>query len=271
MKFFGRRGDRLGDDHDAPRSDEDLIRALVAAGGGAARRHQFDLVPGEVSTKSNATDLVTKADRDAEAAMVALLAAERPHDAVVGEEGTARPGTSGRTWVLDPVDGTYNFARGGDRWCTAAALLEDETPVLGAVAAAGLGSLWTGGPGRGVRFNLAAVPPRGDVPLRDAALATYLHPPYHGTAVGQTWRRLVAGVATLRMTGSGSLDCVDVARGVADLSVQHSVPLWDSAPGEALVRALGGVSARVDADGVEWFLLGAPTAVAEAVALLRAG
>ena len=54
------------------------------------------------------------------------LAAERPDDAVVGEEGASRPGTSGRTWVIDPVDGTYNFARGSDWWCSAIALVSTD-------------------------------------------------------------------------------------------------------------------------------------------------
>ena len=98
---------------------------------------------------------------------------------------------------------------------------------------------------------------------------TYLHPPHHDTAVGAAWRRLVSACATWRSTGSGSLDATDVASGRAELLVQHGVPLWDSAPGEALVLGVGGVSARVRADGVEWFLLGAPTAVAEAESLLR--
>lgn len=252
------------------RSDADLIAALVAAGGDVARRHQFALTPGEVVSKANATDLLTRADAEAEAAMVDLLIAERPDDSIVGEEGAAREGSSGRTWVLDPVDGTYNFVRGSERWCSAAALVVDGVARLGATFAPRGDRLVVGGQGVPVTDAGRVLAPIRDVALSESSLLTYLHPPHHSTEVGEAWRRLVGGTATWRSSGSGSLDAADVCAGVADLSVQHSVPLWDSAPGEAMVRSLGGASARVWAGGVEWFLLGSPTAVMQATSALTA-
>ncbi len=220
-----------------------------------------------VTSKANPTDLVTAADRAAETHIVQSLARLRPQDGVLGEEGSLRSGGSGRTWVIDPVDGTYNFTRGSRRWCTALALIEGETPVLGGVYPPFLGTsaLVVGGPGLWPREGGAPFPPISDRGLATSCLLTYLHPPFHEGPVGAAWRRLASGAGTLRMTGSGSLDALDVAAGRADLLVQHSVPPWDRYPGEAIIRAVGGASATVLTAGVEWYLAGAPAAVREAV------
>lgn len=253
-------------------TDEEVAVALVTAAGAAAWRHQQRMLAGaeelDVVVKTNPTDVVTAADREAEDRIVEMLAVARPDDSVVGEEGAFVTGTSGRTWVIDPVDGTYNFVRGSDRWCSAVSLVQDGDPLLGAVCHPRAGRHWVGGPGLGARESREHLPPIVDRGLSECSLATYLHPPFHETRVGETWRRLAASVATLRMSGSGSMDAVDVALGRVDLLAQHSVPLWDRAPGEALIRALGGQSAVVASGGVEWYVAGAPTAVAHAVSRL---
>ncbi|MBE7324308.1 inositol monophosphatase family protein [Nocardioides sp. Y6] len=249
-------------------SDAEVGRELVAVGVSTAYSAWLSAGRQGVRTKSDLTDVVSVADEAAEAAMVSLLRRHRPRDSVLGEEGTAREGTSGRTWVLDPLDGSWNFTRGSERWCSAAALVVDDEPVLGVVASGTAHRTWVGGVDVPVTEDEQPLPPLADRPLGESQLLTYLHPPHHATEVGQAWRRLAHAVATLRMTGSGSLDATDVAAGRAELSVQHSVPLWDAAPGEALVRAAGGISRRVQAAGVEWFLLGTPRAVTEAERLL---
>lgn len=247
--------------------DADLARKLVLVGVSTGFAVWAEGL-GDVRTKSNLTDLVTVADEAAERAMVDLLTRHRPEDGVVGEEGAFRTGTSGRTWVLDPLDGTYNFTRASERWCSAAALQVEDRAVLGAVSGGGAGRVWVGGHGLPATEDgapLAALAPRN---LGESCLLTYLHPPHHGTEVGQAWSRLVHGAATWRATGSGSLDATDVAAGRAELLVQHSVPVWDAAPGEAIIRSVGGQVERLSVGGVEWHVAGAPTAVAEACALL---
>ena len=252
--------------------DLDLARRLVEGAGQAALgvRQRDDL---RATTKSGPTDVVTEADLVAERSVVDLLARERPDDAVLGEEGAVRPGSSGRTWVIDPVDGTYNFLRGSRRWCSAVALSEAEVPLLGAVASPTSGEVTVGGPGLGVQTidasgQVSTASPLLERDLSASALLTYLHPPFHDDVVGESWRRLVAGVATLRMTGSGSLDALDVVRGRADLVVHHSAPVWDRWPGQALLCALGGEARLLTAAGVEWYVAGHPRAVAQACELL---
>ena len=80
-------------------------------------------------TKENLADLVTEADVAAERLVVDALTRLRPEDGVVGEEGTTRPSRSGRTWVIDPVDGTYNFATGTLYWCSALALRDADAQI----------------------------------------------------------------------------------------------------------------------------------------------
>lgn len=216
------------------------------------------------NAKSDPTDLVTEADRAAEDYVVGRLAQERPHDAVLGEEGTVRPGTSGRRWVIDPVDGTYNFVRGLDSWCSALALTDADELLLGAVHHSIRDETVIGGEAIGVRVDGTQLAELRDVPLASACAATYLHPPYLHTPVGEAWLRVLGGLGTYRMIGSGTWEMVAVAQGRLDLFVHHSVPDWDRLPGQALVEAVGGHARRVHAGGVEWFVAGAPSAVAEA-------
>jgi len=78
-------------------------------------------------------DPVTEADREAEAAMRALIEARRPQDAILGEEFGAKSGRSGLTWVLDPIDGTRGFMTGTPSWGVLIALLNETGPIFGVI------------------------------------------------------------------------------------------------------------------------------------------
>jgi fructose-1,6-bisphosphatase/inositol monophosphatase family enzyme len=225
----------------------------------------------EARAKSSVSDVVTEADHAAEALVLKRLTEERPHDAVLGEEGAAQDGTSGRTWVIDPVDGTYNFVSGLTWWCSAIALTDGDDVVLGAVYHPHDDVLFVGGPGLPTTRNGQPLPPLEDRPLGESCLTTYLHPPFYGDAVGQAFGRAVAGVATLRMLGSGSMDLTAIAQGQLHVSCQHSVPPWDRLPGAALVLGVGGAHRRTAAAGVEWSVTGVPSAVDAICAALGAG
>lgn len=244
------------------RTDIDLATDLVRGAGQVAHRWFRRRVT--LDTKLDPTDFVTEADRAAEKYVVGRLVEERPHDAVLGEEGTVRPGTSGRRWVIDPVDGTYNFVRGLDSWCSAVALTDGDELLLGAVHDPTRDHTVLGGKRIGVRGGGMELTELRDVSLARACAATYLHPPYFHTPVGEAWFRVMSGLGTYRLIGSGTLEMVAVAQGRLDLFIHHSVPDWDRLPGQALVEAVGGHTRRVHAGGVEWFVAGAPSAVAEA-------
>jgi histidinol phosphatase-like enzyme (inositol monophosphatase family) len=96
---------------------------------------------------------VTAADRAAEAAMRAIIEAERPQDGIVGEEYGSVREDAGRVWVLDPIDGTRAFVTGRPLFGTLIALLEGGAPVIGVIDQPILGERWTGSVGERTRFN----------------------------------------------------------------------------------------------------------------------
>ena len=248
-------------------ADAALAADLVREAGQLAAEMRGDGLRTE--HKSSLTDVVTAADRAAERLITDHLAAFRPADGVLGEEGASKDGTSGRTWVIDPVDGTYNFVQGLTWWCSAVALVEDGDVVLGAVYHPHDDVLFVGGPDLPPTRNGELIPSIEDVPLARACVATYLPPPHQSTQVGAAYRRMAGSAATLRLLGSGTLEAMAVAQGQIHLTAQHSVPDWDRLPGEAIIRGVGGVSRSVDAAGVTWTAMGPPTAVRQAVAALE--
>lgn len=247
--------------------DAALAARLVRDAGTLAARMRADGV--ETATKTSISDVVTAADHAAERLVVDGLSLERSDDGVLGEEGAARQGTSGRTWVIDPVDGTYNFVAGLDWWCSAIALTDGDRLVLGAVHHPATGRTFVGGPDLPTTLDGTPLPPLEDRPLATACLTTYLHPPSYGGDVGVVFDRLAGGAATLRMLGSASMDATAIATGSFHVRCQHSLPPWDDLPGRALILGVGGSATRVEAAGVTWHAAGVPTAVSDVERALR--
>lgn len=249
--------------------DAALAATLVADAGQLARRMRADGVA--VDTKTSISDVVTAADHAAEAHVVERLRKVRPDDGILGEEGASATGTTGRRWVIDPVDGTYNFVTDLPWWCSALALTDGDEVVLGAVYDPHADAVHVGGPDLPSTRAGVAMKPLPDVALGATCVATYLHPPHLDSAVGAAWRRALGGAATMRMLGSMSRDQMAVARGELGAVVQHSVLPWDELPGAAIIRGVGGVTRHVEAAGQDWYVAGAPTAVAEICAALADG
>lgn len=241
-------------------ADVRLAGELVRDAGRLAQRMRREGV--SVETKTSVSDLVTAADRAAEQLITDRLAVERPDDGVLGEEGAARDGSSGRRWIIDPVDGTYNFVAGLTWWCSAVALVDGDELVLGAVYHPHDDELFVGGPGVPTTRNGEPLPPLAERPLAESCVTTYLPVALPGE-VAAVLGRALAGAAAVRMLGSGSMDLTAIAQGRLQAYCQRNVPPWDRLPGEALVRGVGGTSRTVDAGGVTWTVVGAPGLVAE--------
>jgi myo-inositol-1(or 4)-monophosphatase len=254
-----------------PRADLEVAVALVEAAGAAVRAARER--PVVVEAKTAATDVVTAADHAAEAAMVAILGAERPGDGILGEEGaSADTGAGGRTWVLDALDGTLNFATGLGPYCCAAALVADGRALAVAVLDPIAGRRWTATAGEGAFADDAPIRARGPERLADAILATYAHPDRKGRAgVIDGFRALVEHAGMLRIIGSGTLDLAWVAEGRLHGWVQPGVEPWDWYPGALLVAEAGGVQAEVVRAGTPWRVAAANAALLdELVAVLAA-
>lgn len=231
---------------------EDLGAAREAvriAGEVAAARFRS---PGlAVTVKSGPGDVVTVADREAEAAALDHLRLRCPDDGVVGEEGGRRRGR--RTWFVDAIDGTLNFVSGDPFWCSAVALVDDAGPVVSAVHHPATGELFSAARGRGCWLGDAPLT-RGPGPaLPDATLSTYLTPEDVSDPVVAG---LARAAAALRIRGSGSLELAWVAAGRADLWVKSDALPWDWFPGALLVAEAGGVAETVPGPGAAWSFAG---------------
>ncbi len=256
----------------ADSDDAALAQALVTEAGGLAARMRAEGLATDF--KTSVSDVVTNADRAAEAFVAGVLDALRPADGVLGEEGAQRASASGRTWVIDPVDGTYNFTSGSDYWCSALALVEGEPSnpdrlVFGAVHRPVPGYTWFGGPGIASTVNGRKLPRLADAPAAELSIGTYLHPRWMlDDAVRTTWHDTASRFATVRMFGAGSVDLCGVAAGQLGAWTQHSVADWDWLPGKAIIEGVGGVARKVAAGGVTWCVAGNATVVGEIVGFM---
>lgn len=249
-------------------ADAALAARLVTRATDLAARMRGDGLA--VASKTSISDVVTDADHAAEKLIVDTLAAERPEDGLLGEEGAAAEGTSGRRWVIDPVDGTYNFAAGSDYWCSALALVDDDGPILGAVAHHASGTVVVGGPDLPTTINGEPVAPREDAELATLSVATYLHPrAIDDPRVSGPFFRAARRPATLRMLGSGSMDLCGVATGRVGAWFQHSTPDWDWYPGAAILAGAGLSTDRIEVEGLRWSVAGPATAMRTLRAALR--
>lgn len=184
---------------------------------------------------------VTEADRAAEEAMRRLITAEFPRDAVHGEEFGATTGNSGRTWVLDPIDGTTAFMAGRPIFGTLIALVQEGWPVLGIIDQPILGERWVGVTGTPTTFNGSPIRTRACPSLADAALAT-TGPHYFDDHDGEHFMALAAKTDHKRMVMGG--DCYNyatLALGQLDIVCEANLKLHDFAALVPVVEGAGGV------------------------------
>ncbi len=190
--------------------------------------------------KSDASP-VTAADRAAEEAMRRIIKAEFPRDAIHGEEFGAEAGNSGRTWVLDPIDGTAGFLAGRPIFGTLIALVQEGWPVLGVIDQAILDERWIGATGMVTTLNGKPVRTRPCPVLADATLAT-TGPHYFDDHDGAHFMGLAARTDHRRMVMGG--DCYNyamLATGHVDVVCEANLKLHDYAALVPVVEGAGGV------------------------------
>ncbi len=216
-------------------ADIDLAQRLADAAGAAIRPY-FRADHG-LEAKDDSSP-VTLADKAAEAAMRRLIIAERPMDAIIGEEEAARDGTSGRTWVLDPIDGTRSFIVGRPIFGTLIALLEDGWPVLGIIDQPIIAERWLGVTGRTTLFNGQPAETRACRELSKALLAT-TSPALFTDDQLHAFEHVDSAVLSTVLGG----DCYNyglVASGHLDLVIEAGLKLHDFAALVPVVEGAGG-------------------------------
>lgn len=219
-------------------SDLTLANRLADAAGQAIR--PFFRAAFAHETKGDASP-VTEADRAAEAAIRSMLDAECPHDAIIGEEYGEKSGTSGRSWVIDPIDGTVSFMAGRPIFGTLIALLEDGWPVLGVIDQCIGGERWFGAAGRETTLNGKPLRTRSCASLAEAVLASS-GPQYFDEHSAEHFMALAAKTAHKRMIWGG--DCYNyglLAAGHIDLVVESGLKLHDFAALVPVVENAGGM------------------------------
>lgn len=223
----------------------------------------------ETEYKSSISDVVSAADHAAEELVTARLAEHRADDGLVGEEGARRAG-NGRTWYVDPVDGTYNFLSGIPYWCSAIGLADADGPLVGAVYYPARDELWVGGREAPTTLNGTPVAVLADRPLSEVSVATYFHARHWAERQRvSSWQTATTAAATVRMLGSASVDLAGVSSGRLGLFLQANLNPWDWVPGAALVIGAGGVAEEPVIGGLTWQVAGNRQAVADATAALR--
>lgn len=203
-----------------------------------------------VETKSSATDMVSEVDHESEALIVQLLLEARPGDAILGEEGGARAGTSGVRWVIDPLDGTTNYLYGYPAYAVSIAAEIEGEVVAGAVFDAAHGQCYSAALGEGACRDGSGLAVSGQAALAAALVGTGF-----GYDSGQRARQgaVLAGVVPrvrdIRRSGSAALDLCYVASGRYDAYFELGLGPWDWAAGALIVREAGGRTLLRERDG----------------------
>jgi myo-inositol-1(or 4)-monophosphatase len=172
---------------------------------------------------------------------VERIRAAYPDDAIVSEEGGRLEGRSGRTWYVDPLDGTINYLYGMPHWSVSIACVDANGAVAGVVYDPVRGELFSAGRGSGATLGprRLAVTAVGDPGL--ALVATgFSYDARERAAQAAVVARVAGSVRDIRRAGSAALDLAWVAAGRIDAYFEVSRSPWDSAAGELLVREAGG-------------------------------
>ena len=200
--------------------------------------------PREIAEKSQRADLVTDADRASEAAIVERLRAAYPRAVILAEESGMHAGTSGERWIVDPLDGTTNFAHGYPLFCVSIAYERAGELVAGAIFAPAMNECFAAERGAGARLNDRPIAVSTVGRLADAMTCTGFHPAdFERNA--EYFGEVSARAQAVRRDGSAALDLAYVACGRFDGFWEFDLSPWDVAAGTLIVRESGGTVTRV--------------------------
>ena len=225
----------------SPVVNDDLALALECARrAGVIVARGFQLAT-DTHYKS-AVDPVTEFDRAAEEAVRDLLGTERPHDAILGEEGGGAGWDAGRVWIVDPLDGTVNFVHGVPQVAVSVGLWENGQPLVGVVRDAIGGEVFSAVRGEGAFLDGHPISCSAVDDAVRALVATGF--PYdrreRAAELVEILGRVLAEVQGIRRIGSSALDLCWVAAGRFDAYWEYRLKPWDTAAGQLIVTEAGG-------------------------------
>ncbi len=201
---------------------------------------------GSLEAKSSHTDPVTVVDKASEALIASAVTRERPDDAILGEEGASRDGTTGLTWVIDPLDGTVNFVYGIPVFAVSIACTTSE-PVVGVVHDPVRDETFVAVRGRGAALNGARLEMGRGPGLSEALVGTgFSYDSRRRQAQADLLAHVLPSVRDLRRAGAAALDLCWLAAGRLDAFYEAGLQPWDVAAGSLVVTEAGGRTRRLN-------------------------
>lgn len=217
----------------------ELIVGMAERAGEMALDVQSRLEAADVGTKAR-LDFVTRADLEVEAFLVSALRERFPQDGILGEEGESLLGSSGRTWVIDPIDGTHNFKRGTNLWGVSIGLVEPGRALVGVICAPALEVTVSASHGGGAWLNGASLPQKRRPDFApDLALtgtATSLPTDCDRWLTDFVRDELQLGE---RRYGAATASLLAIIQGQGDLYIGIGDRVWDLVAGAAILDELG--------------------------------
>ena len=201
-----------------------------------------------IRSKGRQGDLVTEADEAAEAAVLHLLRDQTPEIGILAEESGSSGPEAGLQWMVDPLDGTTNFAHGYPFFATSVGLCWNGQPMLGAIAVPFLRQLYHCCPGVGAFCNDDPITVSSCDSLSDSLLVTGFAYDRH-TRLDNNYAEfcwLTHRTHGVRRGGAAAVDLAFVAAGLLDGYWERGLAPWDLAAGVALVQEAGGVVSQYD-------------------------
>lgn len=224
------------------------VAVAIEAARAAGRQlmESFEGKPTGVDAKSSHTDLVSDADRESETVIVSAIRWAFQGDAIVAEEGSLEAGGSGRTWYIDPLDGTINFLYGVPHWSVVICLADAGGALAGVVYDPVRDELFSAERGGGAWVSRGGGPPRAlrttsVADLGSALVATgFAYVAEDREEQARILTRVLGEVRDLRRYGSAALDLSWVGAGRWDAYFESVDKPWDWMAGALIVREAGG-------------------------------
>lgn len=194
-----------------------------------------------LGSKSSPTDLVSEADLASERLIRERLGAARPEDGFLGEEGGGEDGSSGLTWIVDPLDGTVNFLFGIPQWCVSIAVQEGHSRTLaGVIFDPCRDELWAASGDSGATLNGSSITGSECTELSRAMVATgFYYDANVRAAQALVMEHLLPSVRDIRRLGSAALDLAWTAAGRYDAYFERGVKAWDVTAGMLICERAG--------------------------------
>lgn len=223
------------------------LAADIAREAGALAKNRRDAGVSIAATKSSLADIVTEADREVEELIRGRLAQLRPDDSFLGEESGADAGTTGITWVVDPIDGTVNYAYGIPAYAVSIAAVtgpstpEEWTVIAGVVYNPVTDELFRAAQGEGAWLGAQRLRVNDEVSDAGALLATgFGYDPLKRQKDLERVAKVLPMARDIRRIGAAALDLAFVAAGRLDGYFESGLQPWDMAAGTLLVTEAGG-------------------------------